>query len=223
MQNYIKNPKTKLKCGFSINVDTILSAVHETNEALEALPETLFKSLDYKTTSSTIGCIFCDALAGKTNNLAIVNPIEKGHPDIVPIEARFCSEEELRNYPVGLEIKCTIGSVPKDTNLAKAEQRIDYTDNVVWQAHHQEVKELLGLTYDYFETESGTKPNISGVFYASNLGKSDWGKISGTTGRNTKVCSMIASGKQKMGKGWVAIVKDNRYITKYEKILKFNR
>jgi hypothetical protein len=49
----------------------------------------------------------------------------------------------------------------------------------------------------------------------------DWGKISGTTGRNTKVTGMGASGKLKMGKGWVAVINRPEYLARYTKLLQF--
>ena len=35
-------------------------------------------------------------------------------------------------------------------------------------------------------------------FYSDQLLPSDWGEISGITGRNTKVTAMVKSGKEKM-------------------------
>jgi len=57
------------------------------------------------------------------------------------------------------------------------------------------------------------------VFYAANLETSDWGKISGTTGRNTKVTGMLKSGKVKMGTGWVLVIESEIVIAKYKKYL----
>jgi hypothetical protein len=48
----------------------------------------------------------------------------------------------------------------------------------------------------------------------------DWGEISGTTGRNTKVSGMKSSGKEKMGTGWVLMLNDSKYISKYTRLLK---
>lgn len=223
MHRYIVNHNIHFNCGFPLPADNVLTALHTTNDVLEKLPASLFRSIDYKTTSAMIGCILCENIALTTNGAAIVNPIEKGHPDIIPSQAAGSSEEQLRNYPVGLEVKCTIGGVSKGTALIKASPRIEYITNITWQAHHQEVTELFGITFDYVSTPSGFKPVISGTFYSDKLCISDWGEISGTDGRNTKVCGMTASGKTKMGAGWFAILADHPiYWQKYSHLFKIH-
>lgn len=222
MHNYIVNQHINFNCGFPLSTTDVVNAIHNTNDVLEKLPASLFRSIDYKTTSAMIGCILCENIAIATNGMAIVNPIEKGHPDIVPQQAIGCTEEQLRNYPIGLEVKCTIGGVPKGSNIGKAAPRIDNISNVTWQAHHQEVSELFGVTFDYIPTFSGYKPVITATFYCDHLGISDWGDISGTKGRNTKVCGMKASGRKKMGSGWFTILNDSPiYLQKYSQIFKF--
>lgn len=223
MHSYTLNHNVQFNCGFHLSLNNVLIAIHNTNDVLEKLPATLFRSIDYKTTSAMIGCIFCENIALTTNGAAIVNPIEKGHPDIVPYQAINSSEEELRNYPIGLEVKCTIGGVPKWANIEKATPRINFISNITWQAHHQEVTELLGITFDYIPSPSGYKPVISAAFYSDQLCISDWGEISGTNGRNTKVCGMKSSGKTKMGIGWFAILADNPiYWQKYSYLFKIS-
>lgn len=218
MTDYLINENISFNCGFTLSAETVINAIRSTNEVLQTLPASLFRSIDYKTTSSMIGCILCENIAHSSNNQAIVNPIEKGHPDIVPITAVGSTEEELRNYPAGLEVKCTIGGVPKGTDLPKASPRIDHLSNVTWQAHHQEVSELFGITFDYITTPSGNKPMITATFYSDHLSPDDWGAVSGTEGRNTKVCGMKASGRQKMGTGWFAIANQQKYLDKYAQI-----
>lgn len=221
MFNYLINHNIDFDCGFSLTVDDVTYAINRANESLLQLPVSLFKSIDYKTTSSMVGCILCETIAHITNGEAIVNPIEKGHPYIVPAHALNASEEELRNFGIGLEVKCTVGSVPTGTTIPKAAPRITFLNGLTWQAHLQEVEELLGITYDYFEVPGGYKPAITAAFYSSELTPNDWGSISGTAGRNTKVCSMVASGKQKMSEGWFAILDIPDYIEKYSRILNF--
>lgn len=221
MFNYLINNGIRFDCGFPLSVEDVTFAINKTNEALLQLPVSLFKSIDYKTTSAMVGCMLCENIAQTTQGQAIVNPIEKGHPDIVPSYAVNASEEELRNFGIGLEVKCTVGSVPTGTAVPKAAPRISFLNGLTWQAHHQEVEELLGITYDYFEVPGGFKPAITAAFYSNQLTPNDWGRISGTEGRNTKVCSMLASGKQKMAEGWFAILDVEDYIEKYTSILNF--
>jgi len=189
-----------------------------TNNILADLPVSLFRSIDFKTTSSVIGSIFCETLAVTVG--AIVNPIEKGHPDIVPRNAANAAEAQLRNYPEGLEVKSTIGNIETGANLRAGERRIDRLTGLTWQAHHQEVENLLGICWDFTnETGSFLYPAITGIFYAQDLEKSDWGSVSGTTGRNTKVSGMRSSGKQKMGSGWVIIADSPEYRTAFRHYL----
>lgn len=99
MHKYIINTAVKFNCGFPLSIDNVIAAIHNTNNALENLPVSLFRSIDYKTTSAMIGCILCENIALTTNGVAVVNPIEKGHPDIIPRQALGSSEEQLRIIP----------------------------------------------------------------------------------------------------------------------------
>lgn len=220
MYNYLIKNNVYFDCGFPLSTRDVVDAIAASNEDLLNLPSSLYKAIDYKTTSAMIGCILCENISKNSENTAIINPIEKGHPDVLPITALGASEEVLRNYPIGLEVKCTIGGVVNSSQLRKAEPRFSETTTITWQAHHQEVTQLLGITYDYILTSDGSKPFITAAFYSDQLITNDWGKISGTTGRNTKVCGMLASGKQKMADGWFAVIDDLNYISLYEHIFK---
>lgn len=220
MTYLLNNGFHQIYCGFQVNTEHILTSLEETSKILTILPSTLYKSIDYKTTSSIIGAIFCHNLANATGT--IVNPIEKGHPDLIPKSGENASEEQLRNYPYGIEIKCTIGNIKKGKNLRAGTTRINDLIGITWQAHHQEVRNLLGLIWDFVqENGSFNYPKITGVFYCDNLVDNDWGAISGTSGRNTKVTSLTASGKLKMGQGWIALLNHLNYINTYQKLLKF--
>lgn len=127
---YKRNESFRIDCGFDVTIDHICEAILRTNSILADLPSTLFKSIDYKTTSAMIGAVFCDTLASKTG--AIVNPIEKGHPDIIPADAKNCLEKELRKYPQGLEIKCTVGNIQKGADLRAGVARVEKLTGITW-------------------------------------------------------------------------------------------
>jgi hypothetical protein len=210
-----------INVGFKVDDKDIHQAVFVTNTLLMELPATLYKSIDYKTTSAMIGAIFCDTLASLTESM--VNPIEKGHPDIIPLSGANATEEELRKYHQGLEIKCTIGNIKQGANLRAGQTRISKLTGVTWQAHHREVKELLGIVWDFVdEGKEFNYPTITGAFYSDSLVPEDWGTISGTTGRNTKVSGMKAGGKRKMGAGWVLLLEDDSYLERYKALLKLD-
>lgn len=219
--NYSINSKFNINCGFDVNSQHVRPALYQTNEFLETIPSTVYKNIDYKTTSSIVGSMFCQSIANATG--AIVNPIEKGHPDVIPKAGEKASEEVLRNYPVGLEIKCTVGNIAKGANLRAGQPRVNSLEGITWQAHHREVEKLFGLVWDFVKSEHDFNyPKITAAFYADNLVTDDWGKISGTEGRNTKVTGMRSSGKQKMGKGWVALIDEQNYKETYQRIMRFS-
>lgn len=208
---YAYDPDVTIECEFAVEAIHVIAAFGQTNRALQSLPLRLFTTIDLKTQSSIVGAMFAAELAALVG--AITNPIEKGHPDIVPASASSASELELRNYPVGLEIKSTLGGVVKDSQLGGGQARIDALKSITWQAHHREVRALMGLIWDFV---GGTKshlthPCITGAFYTDRLRIDDWGEIAGTTGRNTKVTGMTASGRKKMGTGAIAVIDDAGY------------
>lgn len=218
--SYLLNQKTVINAGFKISSDDVLKAVEITNIALASYPVNLYRSVDYKATSGIVGAAFCHSIAEITDS--IVNPIEKGHPDVVPPEATNATEAQLRNYPAGLEVKTTIGNVRQGSDLKKGQARINFLTGLTWQAHHQEVEKLLGIIWDFQEDPDNPHaitPFITAVFYADNLDVADWGAISGTTGRNTKVSGMRSGGKNKMGNGWIALYDEDKYLNTYARFL----
>jgi len=215
--SYKTNKGFRVDLEFKVVYENVLNAVLRTNKNLMDLPDLLFRTIDYKTISSVVGALFCQNLVNECDG-AMVNPIEKGHPDIIPISGKDASEAKLRNYPNGLEIKCTVGNIKQGSNLRPGFKRIEVLTGITWQAHHQEVKSLMGLVWDFCNKKDNfLYPAITGVFYTSNLNTNDWGAISGTTGRNTKVCGMKASGRKKMGNGWIVILEE--YFDRYEELL----
>jgi len=215
--NYLINDNFQYTSGFSLNADNVIKAVYETNEMIIKNPANLYRTVDLKTTSSILGAIYCGCLAQNIVG-AIINPIEKGHPDIIPEAGRNSTEAELRNYPYGLEIKTTVGNVKTGVSLHHGQNRLQFLTGITWQAHHREVHELMGLIWDFDNpVKDFIFPIITGVFFSSNLGLADWGAISGTTGRNTKVCGMTSTGRTKMKEGWIVIHK--KYFEKYNQLL----
>lgn len=209
---YILNQGFSYMSGFTVTAIDVYNSVVRTNRVLDALPNSLFRTVDFKSQSGMVGAIFVSELASEVE--AIPNPIEKGHPDIVPLEATTASERELRNYPLGLEIKSTVGNVTRGAKRAPGVERIGSLEGLTWQAHHRNVTQLMGLTWDYVggSTSLPRPPVITGVFFADDLVQDDWGSIAGTTGRNTKVTGMKVSGKYKMSSGAVVLLNDSRYL-----------
>lgn len=206
-------------CGFELTGETVRTAAVQAAEELEALPFTLYRSIDLKTLSGIVGALFATHVARLTG--AIVNPIEKGHPDVIPAAGASATEAELRNYGEGLEIKCTVGNVQKGSQLTPGRRRLDQLTGITWQAHHREVTSLMGVVIDFAgnETSQGRFPLITGIYFSCDLEVEDWGKISGTTGRNTKVTGMRSSGKRKMAEGWALILNEEGLFERYHHLL----
>ena len=209
----------RIACGFAVSGTDVAEAASLTSAQLEALPFTLFQSIDLKSLSGMVGALFASNMAKQVG--AIVNPIEKGHPDILPGSAAGSTEQQLRNYPQGLEIKCTVGNVAKGSNLQPGAVRLSKLTGITWQAHHREVTGFLGLVIDFAGSEREEKrfPMITAAFYSNELVIEDWGAISGTTGRNTKVTGLRSTGKGKLAAGWVISFLGDGYDEKYRKLL----
>jgi hypothetical protein len=219
MINYKVNSQFQKNLGFDVSHNEILQAVNSVNSFLSTLPPNLYRSIDFKTTGAMIGAIFCTKIIEFVPG-TMVNPIEKGHPDIVPVSALGSSEAVLRNYPRGMEIKGTIGNLRNGANLRAGINRINELTGITWQAHHREVNHLLGIVWDFVnEVDNFNHPAITGVFFSDQLNPDDWGEISGTTGRNTKVTGMRSSGKSKMGQGVIILIDNEPHIEKYTRLL----
>lgn len=217
--HYRVNDSFTLDCGFTVSAAAVMQAIQRVNSVMAALPTSLFRTVDFKAQSGMVGAVFAAELASEVG--AIPNPIEKGHPDIVPLAAKSATELQLRNYPQGLEVKSTVGTVRPGLQRAPGEARIDTLTGVTWQAHHRDVKQLMGMVWDYVggTNDKPSPPTITGVFFAGSLAESDWGIISGTTGRNTKVTGMRSSGKSKMATGAVAMLDEPRYLDAFKRKL----
>lgn len=216
--NYRIN-RFNMNLGFNVNETCILKATEELNSFLSTLPPSLYRNIDFKTTGALIGAVYCTKLVSEIKD-SMVNPIEKGYPDIIPTSGSNASEEELRNYPYGLEIKGTIGNLKNGRKLHAGDSRINDLSGITWQAHHRDGKMLLGFVWDFINKIDGFNfPAITAVYFTNALNTNDWGEISGTTGRNTKVTGMRKSGKIKMARGNILIVDNAQYVKRYGELL----
>lgn len=79
------------------------------------------------------------------------------------------------------------------------------------------------IVWDFCNNINGFNyPALTAAFYSDKLNHNDWGAISGTSGRNTKVCGMLQSGKNKLGEGMILLLNSKEYISKYSRIMKLN-
>ena len=108
-EDFLAKLNVKFDCGFDLSTLQVVESVVATNNELARLPLSLWRAIDLKSVGSIVGAYLGQAIALVSG--AIVNPIEKGHPDVLPPSAKGASEATLRNYPEGLEIKGTCGNV----------------------------------------------------------------------------------------------------------------
>ena len=207
-------------CGMDVNSEIIIQSVIIANQRLGNLPFELWRAVDLKSTGAIVGAYLSIAIAESVGGM--VNPIEKGHPDVIPlVNLETTTEEELRNYPSGIEVKGTCGNVTQGLRLEKGVPRAPHLTGVPWQAHHREVEKLLSTIWDFSSLYSDCQsPTIQAVFYSEDLVEDDWGAVSGTSGRNTKVSGMLKSGKEKLGRGTIGILRNNDLITTYRERIK---
>jgi len=216
--DFLFNPAIEIQSGFQLEARALVTAVASANIDLGVLPHSLWKCIDLKSAGSIVGAHLASSIAREAD--AIVNPIEKGHPDVLPKSAANASEASLRNYPEGLEIKGTCGNLPTGLKFPERRNRCDHLVGITWQAHHQEVERLLAIIWD-FDIIHGQSPSpvITAGFYSSELSPGCWGSPSGLTGRNTKVSGMRASGKAKMVAGTLFVLNHGNYASTYARIL----
>ena len=189
------------------------AALERANAEIARIPVALWLRLDLKTIGSIAGAYVVSELAEAAG--CIVNPIEKGHPDIVPPEAAGACESVLRRYPVGLEVKGTCGSLRTGTRRDKGRGRLDVLAGLTWQAHHREVGNLFAFVWDFVAWPTGGVPQITAAFHAGHLTTADWGGVSGTTARSTKVCGLSASGRRKLAASPVCFRTPGGYRYRY--------
>ena len=218
VDKYLIREEIEFDCGFDFNSKKLATAIDECNRKLATLPMFLWNRIALKFSGAIIGEFLGEMVASVSDS--VVNPIEQGYPDVIPAIAESVTFDELRNYPCGLELKGTCGHLPNRTRIKKGEPRLTHISGVTWKAHHAEVKKMLGYIWDFYPLYNDTlSPCVTAAFYSSELEVEDWGKVSGITGRSTKVTSMVKSGKEKMANGLACIINDEQIIKKYSSIL----
>ena len=222
--NYKINSAFNRNLGFQVNHVDVLNSVTALNTFLRSLPPNLYRSIDFKTIGALIGAVFCTKIIENVNG-AVVNPIEKGHPDIIPFVGLGSSEELLRNYPEGLEIKGTIGNLRTGANLRAGQTRINELSGLTWQAHHREVNYPLGIVWDFVNNhEDFNYPAITGAFFSDELETEDWEKsqVQQAGIQKLQECAKVEKIKWE-GDGWILLYNNDNHLTKYCRLMGIDR
>lgn len=216
-----------------------IKITHRTIDKLVAFDIDIMDILGMRNLSTIIGELFVRAIEKTSHNVFIRNPHQDGYPDLLSLHKEGLShwkklkgrlKEKGPFSPFkegGIEIKATCGAVPNPNICSKKgitkpgmkDTRISVMTSYDWKAHHRKTNNLVGILWDFIEK----KPRIVAVFYSNKLQRKDWGKIVQPKkggGRTTSVSIMTRKGIKKMYEGYVAVVKDQRYIAflnKYNK------
>ena len=217
-----------------ISYDFFRRAVEKADEVIAKIGEfdvDIFGTLGMRNLSAFIGEVFASSLAKVADGLLMRNPHQDGYPDLLILNEEGKQEiERLKNNlrdkkpfsPFkhgGIEVKASCGSVPTPATLQKrglqkpiiGDTRINLMTGYDWKAHHRETINLVGVLWDFLDH----KPTIVAIFYSNRIGPSDWGEIISPKkggGRTTSVSIMNRKGVRKMYEGWVAVLKDRRYV-----------
>ena len=221
----------------------LLSSINETNDFIKKLGEMscnngidIFPLLGMRNLSGFVGESFAKNIVRCSNGKLESNLHQDGYPDLLLVDTpakrsyyeslytevngvrRPNSKADFSPFLYGgIEIKATCGTVPPASatqpKLAMGEQRIDLLTGFDWKAHHRTTNHLLGILWDFI---AGI-PQIVACFYQDALTVNDWGKIVKPRkggGRTTSVSIMTQAGVKKMCSNWVAVLDDDKYISK---------
>jgi hypothetical protein len=59
---YKVNKEFSIDCGFKVTGEDVHTSVQQSNAIFSSLPSSLYKSIDFKTTSAVVGAIFAKRL-----------------------------------------------------------------------------------------------------------------------------------------------------------------
>ena len=221
--------------GPAVLVDSrvLLSAVdlaHEQIDRLASAELDVAAVLGMRNLSAFVGELYAAAILKAGGPLFRANPHQDGYPDLLVMDAagrrawaelhdRLREKTPFSPFPTGgIEVKATCGAVPSPAACRKrgfekpdiGDTRADCLTGYDWKAHHRDTNNLVGLLWDFV----GGVPRIAAVFYRSDLGPADWGKIVQPKkggGRTTSVSIMTRPGVGKMYDGWLCVLKAGGY------------
>lgn len=218
---------------FTLPARSVLAAVNVTHALIDDLYNAeldVAAILGMRNLSGFVGELFAAALQKASDGLLRANPHQDGYPDLLSMDAygsdvwRELSEQLDEKTPFspfaggGIEVKATCGSVPTPAVCKRrgfkrphiGDSRIGCLLGYDWKSHHRGTNNLVGLLWDFV----AGKPRVAAVFYASNLGERDWGRIvqpRAGGGRTTSVSVMSRSGIRKMYEGWLCVLSTGGY------------
>lgn len=224
-----------------LSAQDVVKAMNYANTALQELSDTtmrfdinIFETLGMRNLSGVIGEYFARSVMKISNGKLESNLHQDGYPDLLLVDTpqkrayfkKLYKETNGKRYPIdkehfspfkygGIEVKATCGSTPSASRVPKpliGEQRVNLVNSFDWKAHHRKTNHLLAVLWDFIDG----LPTYVAAFYQENLSIEDWGAIVQPReggGRTTSVSIMNSQGVKKMCNNWVAVLKDEKYIT----------
>jgi hypothetical protein len=142
-------------------------------------------------------------------------------------EGRIPRRSRLAPYKYGgLEVKASIGDPVAKYKARLADEqgvsafqvgmpRIDYLSSITYWGHHASCENLVGLYYDYVPALDSA-PQVLLVMHSELDVEVDWNKVSVglSTSKKTSNTSLTKAGKKKLYRGVVAVIDDERYLSR---------
>lgn len=206
------NNHIELMGGDSISSELVARAAQLTNERFNEFynqfPDIAKSSEEGAALSSAMGSLFNDKLIELSNGRLVKNPCHAGHPDILNISQK--KYKDYFNFKLNDEKWEELGGNGGTYIFDGIESKCSKND-LSWSAHHSENTNLLGITCDIVNSHF----QIVAVMF-SYLDENDWTKVKITNRKDsTPVSTLTKSGKEKMRNGWLCVLNEPKYISKY--------
>ena len=191
--------------GFHFTPDDVLRSVLVTNETIAGAGCEFLLKLMTPTLTTAIGDVFQSAFISETGT--VMNPYRNGRPDVLPVSALQSPRDQLRDYPCGIELKTTSGSIPGGES-PYGKSRLSELTGLTFATGKAKHAPILAVVWDFV----AQMPTMTAVFY-SQLDSTDWAELSGH-GSVAK-----ASGRRKLAKGYIVLTDDATYKMRYMELM----
>lgn len=193
------------RTGFNFVGDDVAQTAEMTNATVGEVGREFLSKLMTPTLSASVGDVFTSFFTSQTGTIA--NPQRNGYPDILPIGAQQVPREQLNDFPLGIELKTSAGSVPGGY-APFGKPRLHALNALAFAIGKTRCAPVLALVWDFV----AELPTITAVFYAQ-LDPSDWPDLIGHGS------VMKASGRRKLWDGRILIVDDPAYQERYMQLM----
>ena len=180
-----------------IKTKIFIDALVEFNRIIQIFEEVeipIGDILGLRNLSAFVGEVYNRAVKKIAGDLLENNPHQDGYPDLLIMDeigrkawnmlsSQLHEKEPFSSFSTGgIEVKATCGDLKSGkwftaNNIQKpiiGEKRLEWVTGYNWKAHHRETNNLIGLIWDFVETNKGVlfkKHNQVAVLYVSKYVK----------------------------------------------------